>query len=118
MRVIYHEPSTTADWKVSIWTNNYIRNGVAYDFDIRLGAPTATVNHRLNNSKAYFDGETLRILNAENSIATIREITGRLISTGKVTSTAQEFSLTAPKGVYLITLQSEDNKSITLKVIK
>ena len=118
MRVIYHEPSTTADWKVSIWTNNYIRNGVAYDFDIRLGAPTATVNHRLNNSKAYFDGEILRILNAENSIATIREITGRLISTGKVTSTAQEFSLTAPKGVYLITLQSEDNKSITLKVIK
>ena len=118
MRVIYHEPSTTADWAVSIWTNNYIRNGVAYDFDIRLGAPTATVNHRLNNSKAYFDGEILRILNAENSIATIREITGRLISTGKVTSTAQEFSLTAPKGVYLITLQSEDNKSITLKVIK
>ena len=119
MRVVYHEPSSAAtDWAVSIWTNNYIRNGVAYDFDIKLGTPSATVNHRLNNAKAYFTGEKLRILNAENSTAIIRDVTGRLISTGKVTSVAQEFSLTAPKGVYMITLKSEDNKSITLKVIK
>ena len=76
------------------------------------------MNHRLNNAKAYFTGEKLRILNAENSTAIIRDVTGRLISTGKVTSVAQEFSLTAPKGVYMITLKSEDNKSITLKVIK
>ena len=119
MRVIYHEPSSAApDWSVSIWTNNYIRNGTAYDFDIKLGAQTSTANHRLNNASAYFAGEKLRILNAENSIATIRDVTGRWISTGKVTNLIQEISLQVPKGVYLVTLQTEDNKTVTLKVIR
>ena len=119
MRVIYHEPSSAApDWSVSIWTNNYIRNGTAYDFDIKLGAPTSTVNNKFNNASAYFAGEKLRILNAENSIATIRDVTGRWISTGKVTNLIQEISLQVPKGVYLVTLQTEDNKTVTLKVIR
>ena len=118
MRVIYHEPSSSSDWAVSIWTNNYIRNGVAYDFDIKYGAPSATVNNRFSNATAHFTGEKLCILNAENSTAIIRDVTGRWISTGKVTSVVQEFSLPTPKGVYLITLQGENNKSITLKVIR
>ncbi len=119
MRVIYHEPSSAAtDWSVSIWTNNYIRNGTAYDFQIKLGDPTSAANQRLSKASAYFAGEKLRILNAENSTAIIRDVTGKWISTGNVNSAVQEFSLPVPKGVYLITLQSKDNKSVTLKVIR
>lgn len=45
MRVIYHEPvSATDNWGKNIWTSYQIRNGVAYDFIIKYGTPSAVVN--------------------------------------------------------------------------
>ncbi len=45
MRVIYHEPVSGGDnWGVSIWSTGKVRNGVAYDFEIKYGAPNAVEN--------------------------------------------------------------------------
>lgn len=119
MRVIYHEPTSAAtDWSVSIWTNNYIRNGTAYDFNIKLGTPSATPQNSLYNATAYFSGEKLHIVNAENSSIIVRDITGRFISAGTVNSAVQKFSLPTAKGVYLVTLQNREKQSVTLKVIR
>jgi hypothetical protein len=42
MRVVYHEPVAGGDnWGLSIWSTGKIRNGVAYDFEIKYGAPNA-----------------------------------------------------------------------------
>lgn len=119
MRVIYHEPTSAAtDWAVSIWTNNYIRNGTAYDFSIKFGSPSATPDNVLSNATAYFTGEKLWIVNAENSTAIVRDITGRLILSGKITSAIQELSLPDAKGVYMVTLQAKNKQSVTLKIIR
>jgi len=64
MRVIYHEPASFEDaWGTTIWMNNRIRNGVGYDFEIKYGNPTGTVNPvaeglvvRVQNSMITVDG--------------------------------------------------------------
>lgn len=64
MRVVYNEPTSGSDnWGLSIWSNRKIRNGVAYDFEIKYGAPTNVENTyqtqlsvRVVNSRIFVDG--------------------------------------------------------------
>lgn len=64
MRVIYNEPVSGADsWGVSIWTNNRIRNGVGYEFEVKYGNPTGVaavggnqLNVRVINSVVTVEG--------------------------------------------------------------
>ena len=45
MRVVYNEPVSGSDnWGLSIWSTGKIRNGVAYDFEIKYGAPNSVDN--------------------------------------------------------------------------
>lgn len=40
MRVVYHEPEAGLEWKNTIWNTNTIRNGIAYDFDLKIETQT------------------------------------------------------------------------------
>lgn len=44
MRVVYHEPESCLKWKSTIWNNNTIRNGIAYDFDLKIETQTGIYN--------------------------------------------------------------------------
>ncbi len=91
MRVVYHEPVSGGDnWGVSIWTTGKIRNGVAYDFEIKYGSPNAVENTyvpqlkvRVVNSVIVVDGiESFELYN----------ITGQKLQTNRPVRT----------GVYLV----------------
>ena len=91
MRVVYHEPVAGGDnWGVSIWTTGKIRNGVAYDFEIKYGSPNALENTyvpqlkvRVVNSVIVVDGvESFELYN----------ITGQKLQTNRPVRT----------GIYLV----------------
>lgn len=50
MRVIYHEPETAAtEWSTTIWSSNTIRNGIAYDFELKIEDPSSLTLKKTNN---------------------------------------------------------------------
>lgn len=60
LRMIYHEPVTAAnDWAVSIWNTNIIRNGIAYDFVVRYGNPTALASTEKQKIVIYMNNNEL-----------------------------------------------------------
>lgn len=50
MRIIYHEADS--EWKTSIWNDNLIKNGIAYDFQLKItntNTNVATITTTLSN---------------------------------------------------------------------
>jgi hypothetical protein len=99
MRVIYNEPASFEEaWGTTIWMNNRIRNGVGYEFEIKYGNPTGTVNPvaeglvvRVQNSIITIDGhENFELYN----------LTGQRLNTRSQLST----------GVYIVKAGSKIQK--------
>lgn len=99
MRVIYNEPASFEEaWGTTIWMNNRIRNGVGYEFEIKYGNPTGTVNPvadglvvRVQNSMITVDGhENFELYN----------LTGQRLNTRSQLST----------GVYIVKAGSKIQK--------
>ena len=119
MRVVYHESSSPAtDWSTSIWTNNYLRNGVAYDFEIKYGLPNKIQELNQNNIKAFITGNKLKVVNAENSRLELRDVTGRLISTANIKANEQELNAPLVHGIYFVTIKNQNNKGIVIKIVR
>lgn len=62
MRLIYHEPEiASVDWKTSIWSNNTIRNGIAYDFEIKIENPNSVTVAKQKDLKVYAEGGYVKV---------------------------------------------------------
>lgn len=118
MRMIFHEPSSVADWSTSIWTNNYIRNGVAYDFSIKYGSPAAVKNVKSLDVKVLKVANGFKVLNAQNTNLTLTDLSGRLISTVKVLSADQMINVPSARGIYFATLKFQTGEKVSVKVIR
>lgn len=52
MRLVYHEPEVAAtEWKASIWSSNVIRNGIAYDFELKIESTTSVTSQKAFENK-------------------------------------------------------------------
>lgn len=119
MRVIYHEATTPAtDWAISIWTNNYVRNGIVYDFEIKYGSPSKTQDINQSHFNAFITGNTLKVINSENSRIELRDVTGRLISSTNIKIGEQNLNAPSARGVYFVTIMRENNKNTVIKVVR
>lgn len=118
LRLIYHESATPAtDWAVSIWNNNIIRNGTAYDFTIRYGTPTGFNAFTTNNLRAYTIDNELHILNVTGSKLAIHDLSGKRIMSIQVTSDHHTLPLDLERGIYIINIISANGAKMNQKLI-
>lgn len=109
LRLIYHESATpSTDWALSIWSNNIIRNGTAYDFTIRYGAPTGINDSKMGKLRVYMTDNELNILNSSASNLWIYDLSGKLLQMSEITSDHEKISLQLKKGLYIINIISEN----------
>ncbi len=65
MRVVYNE-TTDPNWGVSIWVNNQIRNGIAYDFSIKYGNPTSVQTQKDQSLSIRVMNSVITVIGDEN----------------------------------------------------
>ncbi len=119
MRVIYHEPSNAAaDWSQTIWNNNIIRNGTAYDFTIQYGLPTGLQSSLKSTIDAYFSANQLHVKNAADSRLTLTDITGKTLKVITLDSNDELIPVSMEKGVYVLTITSSKGEKIAIKVVR
>lgn len=119
MRVIYHEPAAYAtDWSYTIWDTHIVRNGIVYDFNIKLGSPSNVANNQQSNIKAFIINNKLRIMNADQMEVSVRDITGKLITRQYIASDLYDIDMKIGKGVYLVTIHDQSSLPFTIKVIR
>ncbi len=117
LRLIYHEPAAAAtDWASSIWSTNTIRNGIAYDFTVRYGSPTAVADQKINKISIYHNNNELHIRNAENSNIKIYDLSGKIQQSEQVKTEHDVFTLNLEKGIYIIYIDSNSGNRTTIKL--
>jgi hypothetical protein len=119
MRIIYHEPSNAAaDWSQTIWNNNIIRNGTAYDFTIQYGSPTGLKPSVKTNIVAFFNENHLIVKNAADSKLTITDLTGKTLHVVTLNADNVMIPVAMDKGVYLLGFTTSNGNKVAVKVVR
>jgi hypothetical protein len=117
LRLIYHESATpSTDWALSIWNNNIIRNGTAYDFTIRYGAPTGIKDSEISAVRVYVTDNELNILNSSGFKLRIYDLSGKLLQLAEITSDHQKIAHQLNQGLYIINMISDKGVKYSYKL--